>query len=305
MTGGTPQNIVASVHQRLLNEARRSGRPFNELLQYYAQERFLYRLSRSSHAGTFLLKGAMMLRAWRLPQSRPTMDIDLLGRTSHEIDAIVSAMCEVCAVAVETDGLTFDPAGVEGQRIAEEAKYAGVRLTFRGQLGNARVPMQIDIGFGDVVSPAPAEVELPTILDLPAPKLRGYTRESAIAEKFHARVSRGLLNSRMKDFYDVWALCRQGDFAGAVLAEAIRRTFDNRGAGVVASPVALTPAFAADAGKARQWQAFVRKQRLDDVPDDLTPVVAQVANFLGPVAAAVVAKADPPATWRAPGPWTG
>lgn len=302
--GGTPKNLAASVHQRLLNEAKRSERPFNELLQYYALERFLYRLSCSPHAARFVLKGALMLRAWRVPQSRPTMDIDLLGRTANEIDAIAAAMRDVCGQAVEPDGLTFDPAGVQGQRIAEDAEYEGVRVTFRGQLGNARVAMQIDVGFGDVVSPAPVDVELPTILDFPAPKLRGYTRETAIAEKFHAMAKLGLLNSRMKDFYDVWVLSRQGDFAGPVLADAVRRTFENRDTQVVASPVALTPAFARDAGKVRQWQAFVRKLRLEEVPDDLETVVGQVAEFLSPVAAALVGGTEPPAEWRPPGPWT-
>lgn len=304
MTSGMPKNLAASVHQRLMNEAKRSDRPFNELLQYYTLERFLYRLSRSPHAAKFLLKGALMLRAWGIPQSRPTMDIDLLGRTDNEIDRLVSLMREVCGQAVEPDGLTFDPAGVRGERITEGAEYEGVRVTFRGQLGNARVPMQIDIGFGDVVTPAPAAIELPTILDLPAPRLKGYTRETTIAEKFQAMVKLGLINSRMKDFYDVWVLCRHGDFEGAVLANAVGRTFANRDTEVVASTPALTPAFARDAAKVRQWQGFVRKLRLEGVPQELETVVGQIAEFLQPVAAALAAKADPPTVWRAPGPWS-
>jgi predicted nucleotidyltransferase component of viral defense system len=305
LTDGTLKNIVASVHQRLLNEAKRSARPFNELLQYYTLERFLYRLSRSPHAAKFVLKGALMLRAWRVPQSRPTMDIDLLGRTANEIDKIAAIMQEVCVLPVEADGLTFDPVGVRGQRIAEDAEYEGVRVVFSGQLGKARVPMQIDIGFGDVVSPSPVDIELPTILDFPAPRLRGYTRETAIAEKFQAMAKLGLLNSRMKDFYDIWVLSRQGDFTGATLANAILRTFENRDTELVALPLALTPAFSRDENKIKQWQAFVRKLRLEIAPAGLEVVVAQVAEFLQPVTAALVSKANLPAAWRAPGPWTG
>lgn len=305
MTGGTPKNMAASVHQRLLNEARRTGRPFNELLQYFAMERFLYRLSVSPQAPKFLLKGAMMLRVWKVPLSRPTMDIDLLGRTANETEQIVAAMQAVCSQPVEDDGLHFDPASVVGQRIAEDAEYKGVRITFRGSLGNARISMQIDIGFGDVVRPAPVDVELPALLDFPMPRLKGYTRETSIAEKFHAMVQRGQLNSRMKDFYDIWLLSRQFDFEGAVLADAIKTTFATRETEVPAESVGLTLNFAKEVSKAKQWQAFTRKLPTGSAPSEFEEVITHVAAFLGPVATALNAHSALPTSWRAAGPWEG
>lgn len=301
---GNPKNLAASVHQRLLNEAKRTKRPFNELLQYYAMERFLYRLSKSPHATKFLLKGALMFRVWGTPQARPTMDIDLLGRTANDVAAIVAAVRDICGAEVEPDGLTFDAETVTGERIAEDAEYEGVRITFRGHLGNARIPMQIDTGFGDVVVPGPVSLDYPTILDFPAPKLTGYPRETAIAEKFQTIVKLGLLNSRMKDYYDIWMLSRQFPFEGAALAEAIGRTFANRETPMTETSVALSEEFANDELKRKQWQAFVRRLGSDAAPADLAPVVTQVSLFLRPIAAALARSSAVPATWQAPGPWT-
>jgi hypothetical protein len=167
MNGKTSKNIAASVRQRLLNKARHDKRPFNELLQYFAIERFLFRLSRSSHAEKFILKGALMLRAWQAPLFRPTMDIDMLGRnTGNEIEKIIKQIREICQVSVEPeDGLKFDTNNISGERITEDADYEGVRVRFAAQLETARIPMQIDIGFGDVVIPGPQEAILPTIVD--------------------------------------------------------------------------------------------------------------------------------------------
>lgn len=245
-------NVAASVRQRLLNEARATSRPFNEILQYFAMERFLYRLSMWPHAEKFVLKGALMLTVWEVSLTRPTKDIDLLGQTANDIDRIVADVEEVCRLKVEADGMEFDPSSVRGERIAEEAEYEGVRVRFRGSLGTAQVGMQIDVGFGDAVVPGPVTTEYPTILGFPAPRIRGYTRESMIAEKLHVMVRRGLLNSRMRDFFDVWALSRQFDFDGRVLAVAIRETFARRDLDVVPRPVALTADFAADTAKAAQ-----------------------------------------------------
>lgn len=167
MTVPAVKNMGASVRQRLLNYAKASGRPFAEVLQYYAMERFLYRLSVSTHSGKFLLKGALLLTAWRAPTSRPTMDIDLLGRTSNEIDAILQIMKEVAQFDVPNDGIVFDPASFSAAAIREDADYAGVRTAFTGRLDAARVHMQIDIGFGDVVTPEPEKLSYPTILDFP------------------------------------------------------------------------------------------------------------------------------------------
>jgi hypothetical protein len=161
-------NIATSVRQRLLNKARETGRPFSELLQYFAMERFLYRLSKSTHADKFVLKGALMFAAWQAPVARPTMDIDLLGITDNGVDAIVAVARDICVQEVEADRLVFDSGSVGGERIVEDADYGGVRVRFRGKLGMARVTMQLDIGFGDVIVPKPEMTDYPTILDLPA-----------------------------------------------------------------------------------------------------------------------------------------
>jgi len=297
------KNIATSVHQRLLNEARNSGRPFNELLQYFSMERFLYRLSQSPHAGKFLLKGALMLTAWRAPLSRPTMDIDLLGHLENDVDAVVGVLQEVCAVEVEPDAIVFHPDGVRGERIIEAADYEGVRVRFSASLGSAKVFMQVDVGFGDVVVPSPKLVDYPSMLDFPAPRLRGYTRESTVAEKFEAMTKLGMVNSRMKDFYDIWLLSRQFDFDGKTLAKAIKQTFDNRGTRLGSQPVALTSEFGEDALKQAQWRAFLVRNRLDNAPSRLADVVTALTDFLGPVAAAVASGRGFRKRWQAPGPW--
>jgi len=298
------KNVAASIRQRLLNEARTTGRPFNELLQYFAMERFLYRLSKSPHGEKFVLKGALMLATWEVSLTRPTKDIDLLGRVSNDIDSIVGLVKEVCRLEVQPDGLVFDSTSVQGEQIAEEAEYEGVRVRFQGNLGTARVSMQIDVGFGDAVVPGPVTTDYPTILDLPTPRIRGYTRESVIAEKFHTMVRRGLLNSRMRDFFDVWTLSRQFDFDGGVLAAAVRETFARRDLEVAARPVALTKEFAEDTAKASQWQGFLRKSRLEGAPSELVAVVEAIAVFLGPVAEALHEGRGFEGRWEAPGPWS-
>jgi hypothetical protein len=188
------KNIAASVRARLTNKAKETKRPFQEVLQHYGLERFLYRLASSQHDGRFVLKGALLLRAWGAPVSRPTRDIDFLGYVQNDIGVVETIMREVCDASVEDDGLVFEGASVKGQRIKEDAEYHGVRITFTGLLDRARIPMQLDIGFGDVVHPEPEQRDYPTLLDLPAPRLRMYPRESVIAEKFEAMVQLGTRN---------------------------------------------------------------------------------------------------------------
>jgi len=249
VTRRLPKNIAASIRQRLLDKARETGRPFNELLQYFAMERFLYRLSRSPYANKFVLKGALMLIVWEAPLSRPTMDIDLLGRIDNSIETIVEVTRQICRHEVEPDGIVFDVTGIEAENIAEDADYEGIRVRFRGSLDTARFIIQLDIGFGDIVIPSPEPASYPTLLDLPAPRIRGYSRESTIAEKFEAMVKLGILNSRMKDFFDIWLMLRQFDFEGPILAEAISKTFSTRGTNIQSEPIALTNSFAHDAGE--------------------------------------------------------
>ncbi|MCZ7661863.1 MAG: nucleotidyl transferase AbiEii/AbiGii toxin family protein [Thermoleophilia bacterium] len=175
-------------------------------------ERFLFRLSCSQHASSFVLKGGLMLLVWRAPLSRPTMDIDVLGMLDNDVHAVEQVVKDICIQEVEPDGLAFDPGSVQGQVIAEHASYEGVRVRFRGFLGGARVTLQLDVGFGDAVVPTAAPIDYPAILDFPAPSLLGYSRESVVAEKFHAMVRLGTVSSRMNDFFDIWLLARQFDF---------------------------------------------------------------------------------------------
>ena len=244
------RDLGASVRQRLLNQSRRDGRPFQELLQYFAMERFLYRLAQSRFADRFILKGALLLTAWRAPISRPTIDIDLAGRTSNNLGHIRCLVVEVCGTSAEPDGIEFRTDSIEVSRIAEGADYEGVRVRFHATVARALIPMQIDIGFGDVIVPEPTMVSYPALLDFPAPVLRAYSKESVIAEKLEALTTLGLLNSRMKDYYDLALLPRLYPFDGQVVVEAIRATFRHRGTRVEAEPVGLTHAFCSDPAKA-------------------------------------------------------
>jgi len=279
------RNMAASIRQKIKNQAVHGKRPFAELLQYYAMERFLYRLTQSSYAEQFILKGALMLRVWQSPQFRPTMDIDMLGITSNDIDDICVQIADIISVKVD-DGIVFDLATIRGEKIKEDADYEGVRVRFIGTLDNARVNMQIDVGFGDIIHPEAIEAELPTILDLPAPKLLCYSRESAIAEKFEAMIKLRELNSRMKDFYDIWLLSRQLEFDGDKLAEAIRLTLENRNTKIPEIITAFTNEFITL--KDKQWTAFHKRLGQDFVPVNFAEIVAWVKVFLQPVASALI-----------------
>lgn len=296
-------NVPASVHQRLLNVAHASSRPFQEVLQYFAMERFLYRLAQTSHADNLVLKGALMLTVWRASTSRPTRDIDFLGHMENSIDRVAAAVRDACTTSVEPDGLVFDPASIVGSIIKEDADYEGVRIAFRGYLENVPIPMRIDVAFGDVLFPVPPMADYPTILDHAAPKLQVYSRESAIAEKFEAMVKLGRLNSRMKDFYDIWLLSRQFDFDGPTLTSAIEKTFSHRGTMITADPTAFSAEFLSEPSKTVQWQGFLRKSKLDDAPRDLAIVVTSIAEFLGPPVSMILAQRPFHVTWRSPGPW--
>lgn len=296
-------NLPASVHQRLLNKATESSRPFNELLQYFAMERFIYRLSKTDHANKFILKGALMFSVWGAPVSRPTKDIDLLGKTSNDIRVIEKIMRDACKIKVEPDAMKFDQRSVVGEPIAEDADYEGVRVTLQGGLGNARVSLQIDIGFGDIVSPHVTKISYPTILDFPAPKFTGYTRESAIAEKFQAMVKLGTLNSRMKDFYDIWLMARMFDFKGQDLVSAIQKTFKKRKTDIVAHPQVFDATFCRDKSKQAQWKVFLVKSKLTNAPEDFCSVVANIEKFLRPVLETITIGKALKKKWNASDNW--
>ena len=276
------RNVAASVRARLLNKARAEKLDFNLLLTRYALERMLYRLSVSEQRGQFLLKGALLFDIWFDVPHRPTHDADLLGFGSTEIPHLEKLFREVSQIAVE-DGIAFQADTVKAAEIRKEANYAGVRVMLLGLLDNARCPVQIDIGFGDAVTPAPENAQYPVILDdMPQPQLRVYPRYTVVAEKLEAMVKLGILNSRMKDYFDLWVLSRHSDFDGTVLATAIRATFERRGTGIPSGlPFGLTDEFAQHEQKNMQWAGFLRKNALE--PMALAAVIEALREFLLPV----------------------
>jgi predicted nucleotidyltransferase component of viral defense system len=282
MTQGDKKNLAASIHQRLLNKAKASGQPFNELLHYYAIERFLYRLSRSVYQERFVLKGALVFATWGAPRSRPTRDMDFLAYTSNAIADVVEIIRVICETEVEPDGLSFAPDTVTGERIREQADFKGVRVKFKARLGNAQISMQIDMGFADVVTPQPQLLEYPTILNMPHPQLWSYPRETVIAEKLQALIMLGELNTRMKDFYDLWLLSGEFAFDQTLLAEAIAATFASRGTTFPAElPVGLTEGFAQ--AKQNQWQAFLNTSEITHAPDEFIRIIRILRDFLWPL----------------------
>lgn len=304
MTVKTISNLAASVQARLQNRARASKRPFQELLQYYAMERFLYRLSTTPQRARFVLKGALMLHVWDAPLARATKDLDLLGLLDNSLENLARVVRDVCAADVEPDGMVFDPATVKTERIKEDADYEGVRIRFVGLLGKARVTMQIDVGFRDVVTPGAQNITYPTLLDFPSPALSGYPRETVVAEKFQAMVYLSTLNSRMKDFYDVWLLARKFAFDGALLAKAIAATFANRETAIDRSPIAFTPHFTEQASTVAQWTAFRKKLPNTECPATLAEVAPFLAEFLLPIARDCERGESFEGRWTAGGPWT-
>lgn len=297
------KNIVASVHQRLYNKAKEQNRQFNELLQYFVMERFLYRLAQSKYKNQMLLKGALMFVVWKAPRSRATRDIDLAGRFPNRLDHLIQMMREIIATPVDPDGITFDPDSLKAGHIQKDAEYKGIRILFLGYLGKARIHMQIDFGFGDVIVPPPIDITYPTILDMPAPKLRGYPPETTIAEKLHAMLERGQANSRLKDYYDIWLLANQFNFDGQILAKAIVSTCAKRDTPIVADPVGLSKAFYEDKIRISQWKTLIRKFGLDIAPTELKETVGVVKEFLSPILAKLENKEAIDLTWKAPGPW--
>ncbi len=296
-------DLGASVRQRLLNQARSEGRPFQELLQYFAMERFLYRLAQSRFADRFILKGALLLTAWEAPVSRPTIDIDLAARTNNNLNHIRAFMVELCRVETPQDGITFQAESVKVSRIAEDADYEGVRVRFHATLARARVPMQIDIAFGDVIVPEPTQVSYPTLLEFPAPVLLAYSKETVIAEKLEALTVLGLLNSRMKDYYDLALLARLYMFEGHRVVDAILATFRHRKTSIETEPVGLSKAFYSDSAKAVQWRAFLRRSRFPEEPGGFQALVSEVRDFAAaPLLAAAIEKPFN-SRWRPGGPW--
>lgn len=277
----SPVNMAHSVHDRLMALAKERNRPFNELLQYFAMERFLYRLSKSSAGRHFVLKGALLLAARADLPFRPTRDIDLMGKTDNSEDNVRNLLQSACLQPVPDDGISFDADSMEVERIKQAADYPGVRARFKGFLGRARIAMQVDVGFGDVVVPAPEAIDYPVLLGMASPRLRAYPLETAIAEKLHAMIHLGELNSRMKDFLDVWILCRHDAVKPAGLLKSIQATFAHRKTNTPAEPVCFSPGFAKD--KQPQWTAMLRKNPDSPAPRDLDKALRDIWGVIKPI----------------------
>ena len=267
------RNIGASVRARLLARARVEQTDFQILLTRYALERLLYRLSVSDQRERFVLKGAMLFAIWQDDPFRPTRDLDLLGHGDPDPAMVAASIRSICSVEVPDDGVVFDVAGVEAAPIRDEDEYPGVRVRTGATIAGARLPIQLDVGFGDVIPPEAIEIEYPALLDAPAPILRAYPPETVVAEKTEAIVSLGIANSRMKDFYDLWMIAQTFAFEGDNLANAIRRTFERRRTPLPEQvPVGLSDSFALE--REAQWRAFLARDSVHDAAERIADSIA-------------------------------
>jgi predicted nucleotidyltransferase component of viral defense system len=304
MTRPKPKDLSASVRQRLTNHAVNSHEDFQVVLAQYGFERLLYRLSQSAYSRHFTIKGALMFLVWAGEPYRPTRDLDLTARKQHTANELKALFQSLCALRVEDDGLLFVVKSVNAEPIREETEYGGMRVSLVAELGRARIPLQVDIGFGDAITPKASIEAFPVILDFPAPRLAMYPKETAIAEKYETIVRRDMINSRMKDYYDLWALARSFDFEGGVLKNAIRATFQRRKTSLPEGvPMGLSDEFSGDRTKLNQWNGFVRRTRLRFPSDDLKAVVDGLRRFLVPPSVAACRAGTFDKTWPKGGPW--
>ena len=269
----TIKNIGASVRTRINNKAKEDKVNTLFLLTRYALERMLYRLSVSEHRDSFLLKGALLFDLWYDVPLRPTRDIDLLGFGMAEIPHLLKVFEDLCAIEVE-DGINFEATSIKAEEIRKEANYSGTRVTLIGTIDGAKCTVQIDVGYGDAVTPAPEMATYPVMLkDMPAPELRVYPQYTVIAEKFEAIVSLGMANSRMKDYFDLWVLLRNATLDSAILEQAVQATFTRRGTALQTdTPVGLSDQFSLDKSRVDLWDAFVGRNKLkaESLPDTVT-----------------------------------
>lgn len=290
-------NLPASILARLLTLAKERGDDYSLLLNRFATERLLARISASRHADRFLLKGALLFALWYDTPHRPTRDADLLGFGPDDEANLIATFREVAAMDMR-DGIAFDPASVKAQVIREDNTYGGTRITLAARIASARCALQIDVGFGDAVTPQPQTMAYPTLLgDFRAPTLRVYPVYTVIAEKYQAMVMLGQANSRMKDFFDLAVIARRTTLDGATLAAAIAATFARRQTALPAErPLALTKQFSEDAAKLRQWQAFLNRNRISAA--SLGDTVTLLDHLLWPATEVAAANSQATATWR-------
>jgi predicted nucleotidyltransferase component of viral defense system len=305
MTPGT-HGLSRSVHTRLLNHARTTGVDANLVLNRYATERFLYRLSSSPHADRFILKGGLLLLAWLGETVRPTRDADLLGIGDLTDEILIGMLRDVCELQMEPDAMEYLRDSIRVAPIRDEDAYGGRRATLDARLGSARLRVQVDVGFGDAVMPPPEWLDYPSLLDLPHPRLRAYRPETVIAEKVHAMVTLGVNNSRMRDFFDVYVLSQSLSFEGQTLVEALRATFERRHTPIGEMHItALMEAFGLAEGKNAPWRAFLTKSDITSAPGNFSEVCSRIDSFLRPVQAAMASGASLSDSWRSGGPWKG
>jgi predicted nucleotidyltransferase component of viral defense system len=298
------KNVAESVRARLLTLSKKRGDEFHLTLADYAIERFLYRLGQSPLRDKFVLKGAVLFRVWMGQSHRPTKDLDLLGRGSSELSEVADAIREVCLIDA-ADGVVFDLDGLKAERIREGAEYEGVRIRLRAELAAAQIPLQIDVGFGDAITPMPSLTAVPSVLGMDPPQVLAYPRETVVAEKLHAMVILDISNTRMKDFYDLWFLSRSWPFQLIALADAIRATFERRGTPLpVGTPFALTPEFHSDPQKSLQWKAFVKRLRLDSSTPALDEIAEAIRRFIEVPFREARTRTAVEETWSVPRSWS-
>jgi hypothetical protein len=295
------RDLPASVKNRLLAIARHRSEELQYVMTRYAIERLLYRLSQSPHSHRFILKGATLFSGWEGGAYRPTKDLDLLGTGQNSPAALADIFQTISQTEVAPDGLFFDPESAAAAPIREEGIYSGVRVRLVARLGKARIPLQIDVGFGDPVTPGPVVLQIPSLLDFPVPRMRAYPPESVVAEKLETLIRLGMKTSRIKDLYDLWYAASHFAFADTVLHLAVRNTFLARGTPMPSeTPVALTREFALDPSKQGLWRAFATRSGIDN-PSDLDQLLELIRSFLLPVV--LSQQADPKAAWVPGGPW--
>ena len=299
-------NVAASIGARLLNKARSVGSEYELFLVRYACERFLYRLGKSVERDRCILKGAALLALWMEEPYRATRDIDLLALGENNQEDVRRSVATICNVPCPEDGLDFKIDTLQISSIRDNQRYGGQRARLHALLGAARISVQVDFGFGDVVTPGPAEARLPTLIDgVPTPILHVYPQVTTIAEKFETMVQLGIVNSRMKDFYDIWALSERFAFDGAALQQAVTRCFERRGTHLSAEmPDVFATAFYSNADRRDLWQAYGLQGGLFNAPpNDFEDIGRRVQSFLGPVYASILAGERFDLHWPEAGPW--
>ena len=304
MTKDPVTDLPKSIHQRLLNLDPARTHDFTPVLRRYAFERWLYRLGESDHAKSFIVKGAMLFVIWTGDFPRKTMDLDLLGIGNLTEAGLRRIFSKIGRLKVAPDGLIFDVDNMVIEPIRDEAEYHGLRVKFPARLGNIRIPLQVDIGIGDSVWPEPVYVHYPTLLDMPAPRIRAYRKETTKAEKLDAMLELGMVNSRMKDFYDIAVLGDLFSFSGAELQRAVRVSLKRSVlASVSELPIAFTDEFAKDRDKNMQWGAFLRRIGKSSVDMPLQQIVLKIRRFLLPVLNSLSARTVFNEVWPPGGPW--